>query len=37
LYRAQDLLNAHVASQAAFDAARRNLLNSQQKLVSINR
>ena len=37
LRRSQDLLNAHVASQAVFDAAHRNLLNAQQKLVSINR
>jgi membrane fusion protein (multidrug efflux system) len=37
LRRSQDLLNAHVASQAQFDEARRNLLNAQQKLASINR
>jgi membrane fusion protein (multidrug efflux system) len=37
LRRSQDLLNAHVASQAVFDAAHRNLLNAQQKLASINR
>jgi len=37
LRREQDLLNAHVASQALFDAAHRNLLNAQQKLASINR
>ena len=37
LHRSQDLLNAHVASQAVFDGARRNLLNAQQKLASINR
>lgn len=32
--RQQGLLNQHVASQAAFDAARRNLQNAQQKLAS---
>jgi membrane fusion protein (multidrug efflux system) len=37
LRRSQDLLNAHVASQAVFDSAHRNLLNAQQKLASINR
>ena len=37
LHRSQELLNAHVASQAVFDAARRNLLNAQQKLASMNR
>ena len=37
LRRSQDLLNAHVASQAVFDAAHRNVLNAQQKLASINR
>ena len=37
LHRTQDLLSAHVASQAVFDAAHRNLLNAQQKLASINR
>ncbi len=35
--RTQDLLNAHVASQAVYDGAHRNLLNAQQKLASINR
>ncbi|MGA9507121.1 MAG: HlyD family secretion protein, partial [Candidatus Sulfotelmatobacter sp.] len=34
--RQQDLLNAHVASQAVFDGARRNLQNAQQKLASLN-
>jgi membrane fusion protein (multidrug efflux system) len=34
--RQQDLLNAHVASQSAFDSAQRNLKNAQQKLVSLN-
>ena len=33
--RQQGLLSAHVASQAAFDAARRNLQNAQQKLASL--
>jgi membrane fusion protein (multidrug efflux system) len=33
--RQQDLLAAHVASQATFDTARRNLQNAQQKLVSL--
>ena len=37
LRRSQDLLNAHVASQAVFDGAKRNLLNAQQKLASITR
>ena len=32
----QDLLNAHVASQATYDTARRNLQNAQQKLASLN-
>jgi membrane fusion protein, multidrug efflux system len=35
-HRQQDLLNAHVASQAVFDAARRNLQNAQQKQASLN-
>ena len=35
--RERNLLNAHVASQALFDAAHRNLQNSQQKLASLNR
>src|ERR1700689_4695806 len=34
-HRQQDLLAAHVASQSAFDTARRNLQNSQQKLASL--
>src|SRR6185437_7328050 len=34
-HRQQGLLNQHVASQAAFDAARRNLQNAQQKLASL--
>jgi membrane fusion protein (multidrug efflux system) len=34
--RQQDLLNAHVASQSAYDTAHRNLENAQQKLVSLN-
>jgi membrane fusion protein, multidrug efflux system len=34
--RQQDLLNAHVASQATYDTARRNLQNAQQKLASLN-
>jgi membrane fusion protein (multidrug efflux system) len=33
--RQQGLLSAHVASQATFDAARRNLQNAQQKLASL--
>src|SRR5271168_159366 len=33
--RQQGLLGAHVASQATFDAARRNLQNAQQKLASL--
>jgi membrane fusion protein, multidrug efflux system len=37
LHRSQELLNAHVASQASFDAARRDVLNAQQKLVAMNR
>ena len=37
LHRSQELLNAHVASQAVYDAARRDVLNAQQKLVSMNR
>jgi membrane fusion protein, multidrug efflux system len=36
LHRSQDLLTARVASQAAFDMARRNLQNAQQKLASLN-
>jgi membrane fusion protein (multidrug efflux system) len=35
LHRQQDLLNAHVASQSAFDTARRNLQNAQGKLASL--
>ena len=35
LSRQQDLLTAHVASQSAFDAARRNLQNAQQKQASL--
>jgi membrane fusion protein, multidrug efflux system len=34
-HRQQDLLAAHVASQATFDTARRNLQNAQQKLASL--
>jgi membrane fusion protein (multidrug efflux system) len=34
-HRQQDLLAAHVASQSAFDTARRNLQNAQQKLASL--
>ena len=34
--RQQNLLHAHVVSQSAFDTARRNLQNAQQKLASIN-
>jgi membrane fusion protein, multidrug efflux system len=34
-HRQQDLLNAHVASQSAFDMARRNLQNAQGKLNSL--
>jgi membrane fusion protein, multidrug efflux system len=33
--RQQGLLSAHVASQATFDAARRNLQNAQQKVASL--
>jgi membrane fusion protein (multidrug efflux system) len=33
--RQQQLLNSQVASQAAFDTARRNLQNAQQKLTSL--
>jgi membrane fusion protein (multidrug efflux system) len=33
--RQQNLLTAHVASQATFDTARRNLRNAQQKLASL--
>jgi membrane fusion protein (multidrug efflux system) len=33
--RQQGLLSAHVASQATFDTAHRNLQNAQQKLVSL--
>jgi membrane fusion protein, multidrug efflux system len=36
LHRSQDLLTARVASQAAFDVARRNLENARQKLASLN-
>jgi len=36
LHRQHDLLGAHVASQEAFDAARRNLANAQQKLAALN-
>ena len=35
LSRQQDLLTAHVASQSAFDSARRNLENAQQKQASL--
>ncbi len=35
LHRQQDLLKAHVASQSAFDRARRNLQNAQGKLSSL--
>jgi membrane fusion protein, multidrug efflux system len=35
LHRQQDLLNAHVASQSAFDMARRNLQNAQGKFASL--
>ncbi len=34
--RQQGLLEAHVASQSAFDAARRNLQNAQQKIAALN-
>jgi membrane fusion protein (multidrug efflux system) len=34
--RQQDLLNAHVASEANFDTARRNLENAQGKVASLN-
>jgi membrane fusion protein (multidrug efflux system) len=34
--RQQDLLNAHVASEANFDTARRNLQNAQGKVTSLN-
>lgn len=34
--RQSGLLEAHVASQSAFEAARRNLQNAQQKLVSLS-
>jgi len=34
--RQQGLLQAHVASESAFEAARRNLLNAQQKLASLD-
>jgi membrane fusion protein (multidrug efflux system) len=34
--RQQDLLKAHVASEAANDAARRNLVTAQQKVASLN-
>jgi membrane fusion protein, multidrug efflux system len=36
LHRQQQLLNAQVASQTAFDTARRNLQNAQQKLASLD-
>ena len=36
LSRQQDLLTAHVASQSAFGAARRNLQNAQQKQASLS-
>jgi membrane fusion protein (multidrug efflux system) len=35
-HRSENLLSAHVASQAAFDEAHRNLQNAQQKLASLN-
>jgi membrane fusion protein, multidrug efflux system len=35
LHRQQDLLTAHVASQSAFDTARRNLQNAKQKSASL--
>ncbi len=35
--RQQNLLNAHVASQANFDEAQRNLRNAQQKLSTLDR
>jgi membrane fusion protein, multidrug efflux system len=34
-HRQQDLLAAHVASQSAFDTARRSLQNAQQRLASL--
>jgi membrane fusion protein (multidrug efflux system) len=34
--RQQNLLSAHVASQATYDGARRNLQNAQQKLASLH-
>jgi membrane fusion protein (multidrug efflux system) len=34
--RQQDLLHEHVASQASFDAAQRNLRTAEQKLASVN-
>jgi membrane fusion protein, multidrug efflux system len=34
--RQRGLLDAHVASQSAFEAARRNLQNAQHKLASLN-
>jgi membrane fusion protein, multidrug efflux system len=34
--RQQNLVEAHVASQSAFDAARRNLQNAQQKNISLD-
>ena len=33
--RQEGLLGAHVASEATFDSARRNLQNAQQKLASL--
>jgi membrane fusion protein (multidrug efflux system) len=35
-HRQQNLLNAHVASEANFDTARRNLQDAQGKLASLN-
>ena len=34
--RQQNLLSAHVSSQASYDTARRNLQNAQQKLASLH-
>lgn len=34
--RQQNLVESHVASQSAFDAARRNLQNAQQKQISLD-
>jgi membrane fusion protein, multidrug efflux system len=36
LNRQQSLLSAHVASQSAYDAARKGLLNAKQKLASLD-